>query len=198
MAINNLGGYYLEREKFDQAAPLFERALAILENALGATNPALIIHVYNLSTVYKMQRRVKEALELEERAQALILKKLSKEGNSGTQNLLLHAHSLQVENKYEKAHGYLLQALDIAEEEFGKNSMRAAHILDFLGTNSLKQKDVTQSAQYFTRSLAIKKSLLPDGHEDIAATQQNLKFLAALKGDKMAMNMFFPPDESLN
>jgi tetratricopeptide (TPR) repeat protein len=198
VAINNLGGYYLELEKFDQAAPLFERALAILENALGASNPALIIHVYNLSTVYKVQRRIKEAMVLEERAQALILKKLSKEGNSGTQNLLLHAHSLQVDNQYEKAHGYLLQALEIAEAEFGKNSMRAAHILDFLGTNSLKQKDVTQSAYYFTRSLAIKKMALPAGDEDLAATEQNLKFLAALKGDKTAMNMFFPPSESNN
>jgi hypothetical protein len=91
-----------------------------------------------------------------------------------------------------------LQALEIAEAEFGKNSMRAAHILDFLGTNSLKQKDATQSEQYFMRSLAIKKSLLPAGHEDVAATEQNLKFLAALKGDKTAMGMFFPPDESVN
>lgn len=195
VAINNLGGYYLEQGRIEDANLLFEKSLRSLEAVLGSDNPALIAHVHNLSTVCRKQNRLDEAKKYEDRIQTLMLKKLSMEGGGGTQNLLLHAHSLQTIKDYDQAAQCLVKALDLAESEFGANSLRAAYILDFLGSNSVKQKNIEKAREYFNRSLAIKSSSLGADHSDVAATEQNLRFLSALKAEQNAASVLFQRED---
>lgn len=194
VAINNLGGYYLEEGRVEEATHLFEQALTSLETVLGKDNPALITYVHNLATVCRRQHRSEEAQAYEDRLQTLMLRKLSMEGGHGTQNLLLHARSLQTIKDYDQAAQCLVRALDLAESEFGANSLRAAYILDFLGSNSLKQKDIDKAREYFNRSLNIKTTSLGAHHSDVEATQQNLRFLSALQSDWHAASLLLARD----
>lgn len=184
VAINNLGGYYLEQGELEKALPLFERAVELTSRTLGEDNTALLPHLHNLATVYRQQNKADEWRSIEERIQKLFGEKLSSSG--GTQHLLLQAHSLQNERDYDAAALLLGKALYITQEEFGVDSLKAAQILDFLGSNSFWQKDLEKARNYFSRSLMIRNS--NKGSEvDVAAVEQTLLFLQALQEEKEAL-----------
>lgn len=183
VAINNLGGYHLEQGELEKALPLFERAVELTSRTLGEDNTALLPHLHNLATVYRQQNRAEEWRAVEEKIQKLFEEKLSSSG--GTQHLLLQAHSLQNERDYDAAALLLGKALYITQEEFGMDSLKAAQILDFLGSNSFWQKDLEKARNYFTRSLMIRNN--HDGSEvEVAAVEQTLLFLQALQEEKEA------------
>ncbi len=184
VAINNLGGYYLEQGQLEKALPLFERAVELTSRTLGDDNTALLPHLHNLATVYRQQNKAEEWRSIEERIQKLFEEKLSSSG--GTQHLLLQAHSLQNERDYVAAALLLGKALYITQEEFGADSLKAAQILDFLGSNSFWQKDLEKARNYFSRSLMIRNN--NNGSEvDVAAVEQTLAFLQALQEEKEAL-----------
>lgn len=184
VAINNLGGYYLEQGNLEKALPLFERAVELTSRTLGEDNTALLPHLHNLATVYRQQNQTEQWRLIEERMQKLFQEKLSSSG--GTQHLLLQAHSRQNERDYDAAALFLGKALYITQEEFGVDSLKAAQMLDFLGSNSFWQKDLEKARHYFTRSLIIRNN--NNGSEvDVAAVEQTLVFLQELQAEKEAL-----------
>src|SRR5262249_44791518 len=55
------GGYYLnERARYEEAEPLYLRALAIYEKALGAEHPAVASSLNNLAALYYNQGKYEE------------------------------------------------------------------------------------------------------------------------------------------
>jgi len=198
VAINNLGGLYLEQEKFEEAAQLFEKAMAIMEKSFGRNNPALLTSLHNLSMLYRRQRRREDARVVDERIQQLMQKKLDENGATSTQRLLLLARSLQADRNYSGAGEALIEALQMTEADFGADSARAAKILDFLGSNSLKQSDLGKAKEYFNRALSIKRNAKTESQDvdlDLIATEQNLLFLNALQADPEFAKLIFPHAE---
>ncbi len=53
--LNNLGALYKIQGKLSQAVPVFQRAIAIREKALGADHPQVANSLNNLAVVYKTQ-----------------------------------------------------------------------------------------------------------------------------------------------
>ena len=61
----------IEQHRYDEAADLYRRALAILEKDPDKNRPYLIDTLSNLARTYEFQSRYVEAIELRKRAVAL-------------------------------------------------------------------------------------------------------------------------------
>ena len=71
MSLNNLAELYRTQGQYAQAEPLYKRALAIQEKALGANHPEVATSLNNLALLYRKTGREIEAKELENRAAAI-------------------------------------------------------------------------------------------------------------------------------
>ncbi len=59
--LNQVGYYLYYRAQYGEAEPLYQRAIAINEKALGPEHPDLAIYLNNLATLYKEQGKYGEA-----------------------------------------------------------------------------------------------------------------------------------------
>lgn len=69
--LSNLAALYEEQRQYAQAEPLYQRALAILEQALGPEHPQVVVSIRHYATLLRQTNRIAEADKLEARAQAL-------------------------------------------------------------------------------------------------------------------------------
>ena len=69
--LNNLAVLYQARGKYTEAEPLYKRALAIREKALGAENPGVAQSLNNLAVLYDAQGKYAEAEPLYKRSLAI-------------------------------------------------------------------------------------------------------------------------------
>lgn len=70
-SLNSLAVLYRTQGKYEEADPLYQRALAILEKALGPEHPHLATCLENYAVLLKKMGRAAEAATLEARAQAI-------------------------------------------------------------------------------------------------------------------------------
>ena len=69
--LNNLAGVYYSQGKYTEAEPLFMRALAIDEKALGPEHPSVATNLENYAGLLRKTDREAEAETLEVRAKAI-------------------------------------------------------------------------------------------------------------------------------
>ena len=69
--LNNLAGLYRDQSKYDQAEPLYKRALAIREKVLDANHPDLAISLEEYAAMLKAAKRDAEAEPLLKRAKEI-------------------------------------------------------------------------------------------------------------------------------
>jgi tetratricopeptide (TPR) repeat protein len=67
-SLNNLAALYRAQGKYDQAEPLYKRALAILEKALGPEHPDVATVLGNYAALLEKTNRQAEAEKLRQRA----------------------------------------------------------------------------------------------------------------------------------
>jgi tetratricopeptide (TPR) repeat protein len=76
----NQAGYYLDdRGQYEEAEPLYARALAIYEKALGAEHPSVATVLGNYSSLLRAAGKESEAEKLENRASNIKVKYLHKD-----------------------------------------------------------------------------------------------------------------------
>ena len=66
--LNNLAGLYRTQGQYAQAEPLYKRALAIWEKALGPDHPDVATSLESLAALYRATKRDEGAETLEQRA----------------------------------------------------------------------------------------------------------------------------------
>ena len=69
--LNKLGYYLDDRAQYEEAEPLFQRAIAIDEKILGPEHPNLATRLNNLALLYQVQGKYEEAEPLCQRALAI-------------------------------------------------------------------------------------------------------------------------------
>jgi Flp pilus assembly protein TadD len=69
-SLNNLAYFYDSRGRYEDAEPLYRRAVAIAQKALRPQHPDTITIVQNLIDCYRSQGKRKEAEELEQQLKA--------------------------------------------------------------------------------------------------------------------------------
>ncbi len=70
-SLNNLAEFYRTQGKYAEAEPLYQRSLAIDENALGPDHPDLATDLNNLALLYHAQGHYAEAEPLYQRSLAI-------------------------------------------------------------------------------------------------------------------------------
>ncbi len=78
-SLNNLAELYLTQGKYAQAEPLYQRALAIREKALGPEHPDVATSLNNRALLYDEQGKYAQAEPLYQRALAVLEKALGPE-----------------------------------------------------------------------------------------------------------------------
>ena len=78
-SLNNLADLYHTQGRYAEAEPLYQRALAIREQALGPDHPDVALSLNNLAALYRAQGRYAEAEPLYQRALAIGEKTLGRD-----------------------------------------------------------------------------------------------------------------------
>jgi tetratricopeptide (TPR) repeat protein len=70
-SLNNLAGLYQTQGQYGKAEPLYQRAVAIREKALGPEHPDAATSLENYADLLRKMRRPVQAEPLEARAEAI-------------------------------------------------------------------------------------------------------------------------------
>ena len=121
--LNQAGIYLYERGRYTDTGPLFERALAIQEKALGPEHPDLAESIDNLAMLYNAQREYAKAESLCGRALAIREKALGPEHPDVATSLHYLAVLYATQRQYAKAeprYGRALAILGVGEQRSRK------------------------------------------------------------------------------
>ena len=116
----NQTGYYLhDRARYAEAEPLYQRALEIREQQLGAQHPDTATSLNNLALLYKTQGKYSQAEPLYRRALAIYEQQLGPDHPDTAGSLNNLAELYQDQGKDEQAEPLYQRALAIREQQLG-------------------------------------------------------------------------------
>jgi len=176
-------GYYLEKiAQYEQALPLYLRALEILEKVLGKEHPDVATSLNNLAMLYNSQGKYEEALPLYLRALEIWEKVLGKEHPNVATSLNNLALLYDDQGKYEEALPLYLRALEIFEKALGKEHPLVATSLNNLAELYRNQGKYEEALPLHLRALEIWEKVLGKEHPDVATSLNNLAGLYYSQG----------------
>jgi tetratricopeptide (TPR) repeat protein len=178
---NQAGFYLYERGRYAEAKPLYERALAIRERALGAHHPHVALSLNNLAGLYRALGQYAKAEPLYERALAIREKALGPEHPDVAQSLNNLATLYYAQGGYAKAEPLHKTALAIREKVLGPEHPDVATSLNDLALVYRAQGHYAKAEPLCKRALAIYEKAFGPEHPYVAASLNNL---AALYDDQ--------------
>jgi tetratricopeptide (TPR) repeat protein len=165
------------------AEPLYRRALAIDERAMGPDHPDVATGLNNLAGLLREKGDYGGAEPLFRQALALREKALGPDHPLTAQSLNNLAGLLREKGDYGGAEPLYRQALAIKEKALGPNDPSLATGLDNLASLLEAKGDYAGAEPLSRRALAIYEEVLGPDHPDVAICLGNLAVLLAEKGD---------------
>ncbi len=165
---------YQAQGLYGRAEPLFERALAIWEAALGKNHPLVAQSLNNLANLYRAQGNVGRAEPLHERALAIREAKNHPDVADSLNNL---GNLYWEQGLYGRAEPLLERALALREAALGKNHRNVADSLNNLGNLYWEQGLYGRAEPFFKRALAIREAALGKNHPLVARSLNSLALL---------------------
>lgn len=172
--LNNLAVVHKASGAYADAMPLFERALAIHENALGPRHPTVANSLSNLAGLHLSKGSHASARALLERALAIRAETMGNEHPSISVDLTELARVHCATEAYGEALPLFERALAIDEKVFGFDHPNVADRLNNLAGAHLDSGDHAKALPLFERALAIREKALGAEHPDFAASLANL------------------------
>jgi len=159
------------------ARPLYERALAIRERALGPDHPDVANSLNNLATLLSDQGDYAEARPLYERALAIRERALGPDHPDVANSLNNLATLLRDQGDYAEARPLYERALAIRERALGPDHPDVANSLNNLATLLYNQGDYAEARPLYERALAIRERALGPDHSITRLVRNNLESL---------------------
>ena len=182
--LNRLGQYrHGALGSYVQARPLYERALAIREKALGPEHPHTANSLNNLAVLLKDQGDFAGARPLFERALAIKEKALGPEHPDTATTLDNLAYLLRDQGDLAGARPLFERALAIREKALGPEHPHTAMSLNNLAGLLQAQGDFAGAQPLHERALAIREKALGPEHPNTASSLGNLANLLEAQGD---------------
>ena len=179
----NQAGYYLhDRADYAQAEPLYRRALAIDEKALGPEHSETATDLNNLAALYRHQGRYQEAEPLYRRALAIREKVLGPEHPETAQSLNNLAVLYYSQGQYKEAEPLFNRALAIREKAEEAEHPTIATSLNNLAELYRTQGRNKEAEPLHRRALAIREKALGPEHPETAQSLNNLALLLYDRG----------------
>jgi hypothetical protein len=177
-ALNNLGDLYRAQARYSDAEPLYKRALAIQEKALGPDNPNVALSLNNLALLYSSQGRHDDAEPLFKRSLAI--------GEKAGLPFVAVMNNLgdlyRGQARYSDAEPLYKRALAIQEKALGPDNPNVALSLNNLALLYSSQGRHDDAEPLFKRSLAILEKALGLDHHFVATALNNLAELYRTQG----------------
>jgi len=179
----NQTAYYLhDRARYEEAEPLYQRALGIAEKALGAEHPYVGAGLNNLAALYHAQGRYEEAEPLYQRALAITEKALGAEHPDVGTRLNNLAALYRAQGRNEEAEPLYQRALAIDEKALGAEHPDVGTHLNNLAALYRAQGRNEEAEPLYQRALAIDEKALGAEHPDVGAGLNNLAALYRAQG----------------
>lgn len=188
--LNKLAMVYTEQGQFDQAAPLFTQARAMLEKAFGPNNIEVSANLSGQAKLLQQQKNYEQAEALFLQARDINQRVLGADHQLCALNLSDLATLYAAWGKPDKAEPLFTQAIKLLEARLGSGPMNEQHIkangtlyhsLATVYQNQAvtyyQQGDVAKAAPLFKRALDIHEKLLGPGHLKVARAKNNLATL---------------------
>ena len=167
---------------YAKAEPLYQRALAIMEKALGPEHPNTATALNNLAWLYQATGAYAKAEPLFERALAIMEKALGPEHPDTARSLNNLALLYQATGAYAKAEPLYQRALAIREKALGPEHPDTALSLNNLAWLYQATGAYAKAEPLYQRALAIREKALGPEHPDTAAALNNLAVLYQATG----------------
>ncbi|HEX3045013.1 MAG TPA: tetratricopeptide repeat protein [Bacillota bacterium] len=172
-----IGNYLFYQGRYEEAEPLYKRALEIRERVQGLDHPDTTTSLNNLALLYTNQGRYeeaeplyKQALEIRERVQGL-----DHPDTATSMNNL--AYLFDIQGRYEEAEPFYKRALVIREEILGPYHPHTASSLNNLAFLYYNQGRYEEAEPLYKRALVIREGILGPYHPDMANSLNNLGLL---------------------
>jgi tetratricopeptide (TPR) repeat protein len=180
--LNDLGGSYQTRGKYDSAEPLYQRALDIHERQLGADHPHTARSLNNLANLYYSQGKYESAEPLYQRALDIYERQLGIDHPHTATSLNNLANLYESQGKYESAEPLYQRALDICERQLGADHPYTATSLNNLAALYQSQWKYESAEPLYQSALDMRERQLGADHPDTAASLNNLAALYQSQG----------------
>jgi tetratricopeptide (TPR) repeat protein len=162
--LNKTGIYLYVHALYPIAGPLFQRALAIYEQQLGAMHPDTATSLNNLATLYSTQSKYVEAEPLYRRALAIREQQLGAMHPDTASSLDNLALLYSTQGKYVEAEPLYRRALAIYEQQLGPMHPDTALSLNNLAALYDTQRMYAEAEPLYRRALAICENTLGRNH----------------------------------
>jgi tetratricopeptide (TPR) repeat protein/DNA-binding XRE family transcriptional regulator len=174
--------YLRERVQYEQAGPLYERALNLGEQILGSMHPEMAYPLNGLANIYLEQGRFEQAEPLFQRALSIW------EQAFGSEHPLV-AHPLNglailyaKQGRFEQAEPLFQRALSIWEQALGPMHTLVTRPLNGLAILYKRQGRPERAEVLYERALSIQTQALGPEHPQIARLLYNLAILYQEQG----------------
>ena len=172
--LNNLAIVYKNQGRYGDAIPLYQRALAINEKALGTSHPQVAGVLGNLASAYKRQGRYGDAIPLYQRALAIREKTFGISHPKVARTLNNLGVTYEEQGRYGEAAPLLRRALAIKEKTLGSSHPSLASTLNNLGLVHKGQGRYGEAVALYRRALVIKEKALGTSHPSVARSLNDL------------------------
>jgi tetratricopeptide (TPR) repeat protein len=180
-SLTNLGVLYNYRGQSSKAEPLFERAIAIKQKALGADNPEVLATVGKMCHFYLKAGNYAKADALSDKILAYADKAL-KDRSQVSSSFAKLSSFYQTHKELESAEILVKQAQVLTEKNGTEGDLDLAVLLDGLGGSYTAAGKLANGEQYYKRSLQIREQVLSPTHIAIASSCENLAKLYMQEG----------------
>ena len=163
--------------RYAEAEPLYKRALAIREKALGPDHPDVGTSLNNLAGLYRAQGRYAEAEPLYKRGLAITEKALGPDHPDVGTSLNNLAVLYQRQGRYAEAEPLYKRGLAIREKALGPDHPDVGTSLNNLAALYHAQGRYAEAEPLYKRALAISEKALGPDHPDVGTSLNNLAVL---------------------
>jgi eukaryotic-like serine/threonine-protein kinase len=170
----NLAHVHYASGSYAEAEALYQRALAIREQALGPDHPDVATSLNNLAAVHGATGSYAEARALHERALAIRKQAVGPDHPDVAASLANLAHAHLATGSYARARASYERALAIREQALGPDHPDVALSLTGLANVHLATRSYAKAGASYERALAIREQVLGPDHPDIASSLAGL------------------------
>jgi tetratricopeptide (TPR) repeat protein len=172
--MNELGLYFKQRVRFDEAEDIYKRSLASNEELLGPDHPTVASCLNNLALLYQATNRLKEAEPLMQRALAINEASFGKDHPNVAIRLNNLAALYKATNRLKEAEPLMQRALKIDEASLGSEHPNVAIRLNNLAALYKATNRLKDAEPLMQRALKIDEASLGSKHPNVARDLNNL------------------------
>lgn len=176
-SLNKLAQIKRLMAQYDEALPLYQRALAYNEGTFGSNHAQVAISLNNVADVYRLSGDYEQALPLYQRALNINRDQLGAQHPDFATTLNNLAGLYESTGKFDQALALYQEALQVNESTHGENHPSVATTLNNLAGLYRAQGKFDQAMPLYERDLKISRQSLGEDHPDVATTLNNLGIL---------------------